>query len=860
MDLNQRKLTKSEWMSIEIPINDNEKEILSLITNGFNNVNIKYNKNNSLFGFLKIEYNEQMEDYLYNNYFSKNIDEIKNTYNIDNIFNINVKPNPNIKKADLIRINKNDTNKIKPTHVFEYLIIKLIEDILKYKSKNSSKWINRYFTICKLIKINITLINRHIKQIVKNVIDYFENEINMFDVISDSVELIENNKLLLKYSDYSLYEHQKQLFTFVKNEGPKLILYIAPTGTGKTLSPIGLSESYKVIFVCAARHVGLALAKSAISINKKIAFAFGCSSADDIRLHYFSAKEYSVNKKSGGIQKVDNSIGDKVDIIICDIKSYLPAMYYMKSFNPIENIIVYWDEPTITMDYENHELHSIIHNNWKENLIPNMVLSSATLPKLDELTDTINDFKDKFPRAEIYNIISNDCKKTIPIINKYGYVVLPHYLSENYDEVIKIVNNCEKNLTLLRYFDLKEVVSFLIYVEKNNFIPNNSYISRRFSCIDDVNMMDIKLHYLFILKKIHKGTWGSIYISMKTKRSRKIEINNYVDTKGNKIQKTKSIGPGIYDGNLHEGKEISRMYSEQINKPKPSNENEEQAGIYITTKDSFTLTDGPTIFLAEDVQKIARFCIQQANIPVKVMDDILEKIEFNNQINLKIEILEKELVEINDKHIIKDDNPKSGKKNETKSKRIVGDDGRKISQIDNELDKYRSMIRTAQLNDTFIPNKQLHLKKWVDSLVDVSRSFTSDIDEKTIVDIMLLKDIDSSWKILLLMGIGVFTNHPSIDYTEIMKKLAEQQKLYMIIASSDYIYGTNYQFCHGYLSKDMNLTQEKIIQALGRIGRNNIQQSYSIRFRDDEQINRLFYPEIDKLEVRNMNILFNSSY
>ena len=31
---------------------------------------------------------------------------------------------------------------------------------------------------------------------------------------------------------------------------------------------------------------------------------------------------------------------------------------------------------------------------------------------------------------------------------------------------------------------------------------------------------------------------------------------------------------------------------------------------------------------------------------------------------------------------------------------------------------------------------------------------------------------------------------------DIMKKLAEEQKLYLIIASSDYIYGTNYQFCH----------------------------------------------------------------
>jgi hypothetical protein len=81
----------------------------------------------------------------------------------------------------------------------------------------------------------------------------------------------------------------------------------------------------------------------------------------------------------------------------------------------------------------------------------------------------------------------------------------------------------------------------------------------------------------------------------------------------------------------------------------------------------------------------------------------------------------------------------------------------------------------------------------------------------------------------------------------------------MIIASSDYIYGTNYQFCHGYLSKDMVLTQEKIIQALGRIGRSNIQQNYSIRFRDDEQIRKLFYEETDKPEVRNMNLLFNGS-
>jgi hypothetical protein len=123
---------------------------------------------------------------------------------------------------------------------------------------------------------------------------------------------------------------------------------------------------------------------------------------------------------------------------------------------------------------------------------------------------------------------------------------------------------------------------------------------------------------------------------------------------------------------------------------------------------------------------------------------------------------------------------------------------------------------------------------------------------------MMLKNVADSWKILLLMGIGVFTNHPDITYTEIMKKLADHQKLYMIIASSDYIYGTNYQFCHGYLSKDLTLTQEKMVQALGRIGRSNIQQTYSVRLRDDEQIKKLFYEELNKPEVKNMNALFGS--
>jgi hypothetical protein len=146
--------------------------------------------------------------------------------------------------------------------------------------------------------------------------------------------------------------------------------------------------------------------------------------------------------------------------------------------------------------------------------------------------------------------------------------------------------------------------------------------------------------------------------------------------------------------------------------------------------------------------------------------------------------------------------------------------------------------------------------------VDLSQQnkpFTCNISETIVEKIMLVDDIEDYWKLLLLMGIGVFANHSSNKYNEIMKELAQQQKLFVIIASSDYIYGTNYQFCHGYIGKDLgHISQEKCIQAMGRVGRNKLQQDYSVRFRDDELIRKLFNEEVNKPEVKNMNALFCS--
>jgi hypothetical protein len=878
MDLNQRKLNKSEWDSIEVPVSKSEIDILKLITDGFHNVNIRINNNKSLFSYLKIEFSEKFEEFVYNKYFRervKVIEEkliaIQSSYKkiaVDGIIRLN--------SADKIRLERNDEESIKNSDVYENTLLTHIDKLLQYYlEKNKILLSLHYFTLYKLIRNNIFRLNKFIDYLTKNVLDILSEEIDTIDLIENGVEIIEKNDNLFKYGDLMLYEHQKEIFTLSKIPRPKLILYMAPTGTGKTLTPIGLSEHKKIIFVCAARHVGLALARAAISVQKKIAFAFGCGSASDIRLHYFAAKEYTKDYRTGQIRKVDNSVGDNVEIIICDIKSYLPAMYYMLAFFKANDIIMYWDEPTITMDYSEHDFHSIIKRNWSENLIPNVILSSATLPKLNELTETIPDFKVKFPDAEIHNIVSHDCKKSIPIINKDGYVVLPHYLSNDYSEILKIVEHCENYLTLLRYFDLKEVVQFITFVLKNNMVGKKMDVRRHFDSIDDINMTNIKIYYIKLMKNIDATQWIAIYNHFVETRKPRIFSNESVDVKGNKISKSKSVDSSVASvfsaSNNLSGKTLSRVASAQVtqitNIPAPIG----TSGAYITTKDAYTLTDGPTIFLSNDIEKIAKFCIQQANIPAVVMEDIMKKIDYNN-------VLNKRLAELESENDIEKDSIESAVKNATGSGSAAGrnkstKDIRKfnrdvdenksskniIKRLTEEMESLKSMIKGVSLNELFVPNKTQHIEKWTTSSLDTVRAFTSNIDDNTVNNIMTLNGIDDSWKILLLMGIGVFINHENIRYTEIMKKMADEQKLYMIIASSDYIYGTNYQFCHGYLSKDLDLTQEKIIQGMGRIGRNNIQQTYTVRFRDDAQIAKLFTSDTEKPEIINMNKLFNSN-
>jgi hypothetical protein len=495
--------------------------------------------------------------------------------------------------------------------------------------------------------------------------------------------------------------------------------------------------------------------------------------------------------------------------------------------------------------------------------------------------DTITDFRQRFEGAQIHSIESYDCRKSIAVLSKTGHSVLPHLLFKDYTELQTCVEHCENNKTLLRYFDLQEIVEL---VEKAQpFIPEQYKSENYFNkSISEITMNSLKLYYLKVLRNIEFSNWKPLFDELSNKQKPKFAKTNITKTKSMDLSKPlactqpfASMQPlarsqslvAQPSGSQPLSRQQSVAYTQISQAPAQSASN----GILLTTEDAHTLTDGPTIFLAEDVNKIGKFYIQQTNIPAKIFQGISDKIAQNSALQQKIDILTKTL-----------EDKASGELD--KEKKIERDQHPpEVKRIMEQIEAVRGQIKSVAMEPVYIPNTTQHQRVWVPSDNTVQNAFVPAVDEESVKDIMGL-DVSDQMKLLLLLGIGVFTKDASIigeaqatgqaaeesksgqalaaghlAYMEIMKRLAYQQRLFLILASSDYIYGTNYQFCHGFIGKDLNnMTQQKTIQAMGRIGRNQMQQEYTIRFRDDAMLTQLFQAPTKNPEAEVMSRLFSS--
>jgi len=860
MDLSQTKLTKQEWQTTEIPVTEQERDILRLLMQGYYDPDIRINTNKSLFSFMKTpsEEREALEQPLFDKFFAPLTGVVSNESRTKT-----KKPKP-IKKADAIRIENMAANIVMNRgHIFEFTLLDLVLQVRTSLRADTHEYACSLYTLLQLRHVAVLHVNRHVWDVVDACIQETKPRMKLMDIVVHAEAYIEKNRLLGKYADLTLFSHQRDLFRlFSQNEEPMpptLVLYMAPTGTGKTLSPLGLAQDGRVvIFVCSARHVGLGLARAAVSMQKKVAFAYGCASAEDIRLHNYAAVDYVVNRRSGAIAKVDNSNGSKVEIMICDVRSYLVAMHFLLEFHTEDSIVLYWDEPTITMDYETHPLHETIHRNWVENKISKVVLSCATLPQQHELATTLDHFRlhfaDHTQRPHVVPIVSFDFKKSISVLNKDGRCVLPHLLFPDLRDLLESAQHFRSNLTLLRYLDLREVSRFIQTVATPNQVAVHFG-----NDMTKVTMTSLKLYYLHLLEELDEDTWPNLHTFFVQSQQAKFGGGSVGTTNIRKTQSLPDMPPHVHKtgaagatgatatgaagGMLTRTTSVCEPFSDLT---KSQTTADPFSGIRLTTSDAWTLTDGPTIYIAENVENIGLFYIQQTALPKFETDEILRKIKQNDLLQKRIAQLE---------HDMED---KKGKDADKEKKAERDTFSREVKELEGHLTAVKAQIESVRVRMDYVPNTQEHLQRFGKSST-LTTPFAPRIVEEDVVRIMAL-DVETHKKVLLLLGIGLFVLHAPTPYLELMKEFAAQQKLYLILASSDYIYGTNYAFCHGVVSKDLtNMTQQKTIQAMGRIGRNAVQQDYTVRFRTDALIQSLFLPvEGANLEAVNMCRLFSA--
>jgi hypothetical protein len=139
------------------------------------------------------------------------------------------------------------------------------------------------------------------------------------------------------------------------------------------------------------------------------------------------------------------------------------------------------------------------------------------------------------------------------------------------------------------------MVELIYYVNKEELIDEQFNIESNFANVSDITIMSLKLYYLNILSLL-RDNYQDVY--------------NYFQNKYKKDKKS---------------------------------------FIKITTNDSHTLTDGPTIFITDNVRKLGLFYLKVSNIPESELDDIVQIINRNERSMLELEKIEKDEEQRKDK-------------------------------------------------------------------------------------------------------------------------------------------------------------------------------------------------------------------
>ena len=410
------KLTKAEWERTENPVAAKELKVLRFLCAAAQDPTLKTNDCITLYQYLKVEVSPKMDRVL-----AEYLDKGVIPANADS--------------ATKIRLERS-SNKSIPPGVYEKRLISAMA---------TKDPVEAYFATYYLSRLAVARPNPLVQEKAAQFLKAYTPDLR--ETVLRAPQLFQ----LCDVPDLKLYEYQREMFELE----PGLVILTAPTGTGKTLLPIGLAEKgHRILYVC-DRPTALDFAQKCVSVGRKVAFAFGCKGPEDVRLHRSAATAFKKNKHTGGVGKIDNLVGDAVEVVIADVASAEYAIQWW-AFQKVNYDLLYWDEP----DKDKHTdadrtLWPAAKQAWRANTAQFIVLSSATLPLA--MPELEADYRRKFDGCPVHHVGRNTVYNgtQVLLLNAENEVVMPHHVSLTSAATIRA------NPSLLRYVDLQQAVEVL---------------------------------------------------------------------------------------------------------------------------------------------------------------------------------------------------------------------------------------------------------------------------------------------------------------------------------------------------------------------------------------------------------------
>jgi len=390
---------------------------------------------------------------------------------------------------------------------------KILHNLKIYKNTD-----NFFKKICNIPDIEIILsqtliddFNYKIEQLSSQI------DLKLYEIANKKPKLIFDTKYDITIPEMKLKPHdtQLELINTVKNNinNGFLIFYKTLPGLGKTSMILSICSfikksnelpKKKVIFCCSDILESVRVQVLRVMFNFGIKFGIGISSDES---------KYLI-KNSWNCKNDEDR-----ELIVCD---YLSTYLILKEAK--NDYLLFFDEPTVLTDISSD---SVIIKTLAKILyyLPKCtILSSATLPLLDEINDITDRYKNKYPESIISEITSNKILVGCTIKDFDDNIIVPHNYCNNCKELELLIMKIKKYPLLGKFYTLPYLMNL------NEFMKNyNENIN--LESIESFDQENILENILLLLERIVKNKDTIDFNSFKSIQINDINENKYDNNK-----------------------------------------------------------------------------------------------------------------------------------------------------------------------------------------------------------------------------------------------------------------------------------------------------------------------------------------